>query len=116
MYICLHLDVLYFLCRLISDLVVVIVSATCGGIAFACAGQPVSVLVHLLPLIEYVTNFTYHGTNVCLAKSISVTNMLSPNIILSWTMINLYFAETNLNESRDQWCTKRAKILIFFFF
>ncbi|CAM8890274.1 hypothetical protein QQ045_024510 [Rhodiola kirilowii] len=26
---------------LISDLVVVIVSATCGGIAFACAGQPV---------------------------------------------------------------------------
>lgn len=28
--------------RFISDLVVVIVSATCGGIAFACAGQPVS--------------------------------------------------------------------------
>ncbi|KAM7259164.1 hypothetical protein ACFE04_014905 [Oxalis oulophora] len=27
--------------RLISDLVLVIVSATCGGIAFACAGQPV---------------------------------------------------------------------------
>ncbi|KAL2548502.1 K(+) efflux antiporter 6 [Forsythia ovata] len=27
--------------RLISDLVVVIVSATCGGIAFACSGQPV---------------------------------------------------------------------------
>ncbi|KAF1872638.1 hypothetical protein Lal_00016475 [Lupinus albus] len=27
--------------RLISDLVIVIVSATCGGIAFACAGQPV---------------------------------------------------------------------------
>ncbi|KAJ0591467.1 putative cation/H+ exchanger, sodium/solute symporter superfamily [Helianthus annuus] len=27
--------------RLISDLVVVIVSATCGGIAFAFAGQPV---------------------------------------------------------------------------
>ncbi|KAK8591083.1 hypothetical protein V6N13_031150 [Hibiscus sabdariffa] len=27
--------------RLVSDLVVVIVSATCGGIAFACAGQPV---------------------------------------------------------------------------
>ncbi|CAI9100548.1 OLC1v1037673C1 [Oldenlandia corymbosa var. corymbosa] len=27
--------------RLIRDLVVVIVSATCGGIAFACAGQPV---------------------------------------------------------------------------
>ncbi|KAJ3691949.1 hypothetical protein LUZ60_012299 [Juncus effusus] len=26
--------------RLISELVVVIVSATCGGIAFACAGQP----------------------------------------------------------------------------
>ncbi|KAG5559217.1 hypothetical protein RHGRI_008956 [Rhododendron griersonianum] len=29
------------LCRLISDLVIVIVFATCGGIAFACAGQPV---------------------------------------------------------------------------
>ncbi|KAK8520398.1 hypothetical protein V6N12_004337 [Hibiscus sabdariffa] len=27
--------------KLVSDLVVVIVSATCGGIAFACAGQPV---------------------------------------------------------------------------
>ncbi|CAM8917285.1 unnamed protein product [Rhodiola kirilowii] len=27
--------------KLISDMVVVIVSATCGGIAFACAGQPV---------------------------------------------------------------------------
>ncbi|CAN4097523.1 unnamed protein product [Withania somnifera] len=27
--------------RLISDLVIVIVSATCGGIAFSCAGQPV---------------------------------------------------------------------------
>ncbi|KAK8660053.1 hypothetical protein V6N13_050989 [Hibiscus sabdariffa] len=27
--------------RLISDLIIVIVSATCGGIAFACAGQPV---------------------------------------------------------------------------
>ncbi|KAG5559222.1 hypothetical protein RHGRI_008956 [Rhododendron griersonianum] len=27
--------------RLISDLVIVIVFATCGGIAFACAGQPV---------------------------------------------------------------------------
>ncbi|XP_048423869.1 uncharacterized protein LOC103959681 isoform X3 [Pyrus x bretschneideri] len=26
---------------LISDLVVVIVSATCGGIAFACSGQPI---------------------------------------------------------------------------
>nr|VDD18967.1 unnamed protein product [Brassica oleracea] len=32
---------LFVACRLISDLVVVIVSATCGGIAFACAGQPV---------------------------------------------------------------------------
>ncbi|KAG5408349.1 hypothetical protein IGI04_004668 [Brassica rapa subsp. trilocularis] len=30
-----------FKSKLISDLVVVIVSATCGGIAFACAGQPV---------------------------------------------------------------------------
>lgn len=29
-------------CRLISDLVVVIVSATIGGIAFSCLGQPVS--------------------------------------------------------------------------
>ncbi|KAM1479140.1 hypothetical protein ACFX2I_026474 [Malus domestica] len=27
--------------RLISDLVVIIVSATCGGIAFACVGQPI---------------------------------------------------------------------------
>ncbi|KAM7512965.1 hypothetical protein LguiB_011840 [Lonicera macranthoides] len=34
-------NVLNIVGRLISDLVVVIVSATCGGIAFACAGQPV---------------------------------------------------------------------------
>ncbi|KAI3788586.1 hypothetical protein L2E82_01357 [Cichorium intybus] len=33
--------------RLISDLVVVIGSATCGGIAFACAGQPAAYLVTL---------------------------------------------------------------------
>ena len=31
--------------RLISDLVVVIVSSTCGVIAFACAGQPVRLLL-----------------------------------------------------------------------
>ncbi|XP_050147189.1 uncharacterized protein LOC126622442 isoform X2 [Malus sylvestris] len=32
--------------RLISVLVVVIVSATCGGIAFACAGQPTDTYIH----------------------------------------------------------------------
>jgi hypothetical protein len=32
-------------CRLISDLVVVIVSATIGGILFSCLGQPVSKLL-----------------------------------------------------------------------
>ena len=37
--------ILYYYCRFISDLVVVIVSATCGGIAFACLGQPVSTLL-----------------------------------------------------------------------
>ncbi|CAB87698.1 putative potassium transport protein [Arabidopsis thaliana] len=43
----LSLDLLHYFLHgsfglvLISDLVVVIVSATCGGIAFACAGQPV---------------------------------------------------------------------------
>lgn len=40
--------------RLISDLVVVIVSATCGGIAFACAGQPVW---SLLMLYQLLSNF-----------------------------------------------------------
>ena len=44
-------------CRLISDLVVVIVSATCGGIAFACAGQPVWHLLLLEPLMYF---YSYH--------------------------------------------------------
>ncbi|KAF2535798.1 hypothetical protein F2Q68_00022906 [Brassica cretica] len=42
--------------RLISDLVVVIVSATCGGIAFACAGQPV-----LKFLMEKNSTNSLHG-------------------------------------------------------
>lgn len=41
--------------RLISDLVVVIVSATCGGIAFACAGQPVCPLSP--PFALFILNF-----------------------------------------------------------
>lgn len=40
------------LCRLISDLVIVIVFATCGGIAFACAGQPVGPLL-LVPCCDH---------------------------------------------------------------
>jgi len=35
------LEILLLSYRLISDLVVAIVSATCGGVAFAFAGQPV---------------------------------------------------------------------------
>lgn len=34
-------EVYFLLCRLISDLVVVIVSAAIGGIIFSCLGQPV---------------------------------------------------------------------------
>lgn len=37
-------------CRLISDLVVVIVSATIGGITFSCLGQPVSSYNMLFPV------------------------------------------------------------------
>ena len=36
-----HNNNLWF-CRLIKDLVVIIVSATAGGIIFSCLGQPVS--------------------------------------------------------------------------
>ncbi|KAE8678748.1 K(+) efflux antiporter 4 [Hibiscus syriacus] len=37
--------------RLISDLVVFIVSVTCGGIAFACAGQPLLLDIYLQDLL-----------------------------------------------------------------
>lgn len=53
-------------CRLISDLVVVIVSATCGGIAFACAGQPVRRLSLIFALLTFFCFFSFYCLKLCL--------------------------------------------------
>jgi hypothetical protein len=53
-----------YYCRLISDLVVVIVSATCGGIAFACLGQPVSTCTFISSNFFIIINSWKH--NLCI--------------------------------------------------
>ena len=69
-----------YYCRLISDLVVVIVSATCGGIAFACLGQPVSTC-------------TFISSNFCIIiinswkHNLSVRNV----VFLTLSYVNLQF-------------------------
>lgn len=61
---------IFWVGRLISDLVIVIVSATCGGIAFACAGQPVWLLFYLSYLMvnnipRMWSDFMIWKSNVC---------------------------------------------------
>lgn len=53
-----------YYCRLISDLVVVIVSATCGGIAFACLGQPVSTCTFISSSFCIIINSWKHNLSV----------------------------------------------------
>ncbi|XP_016651595.1 PREDICTED: K(+) efflux antiporter 4 isoform X2 [Prunus mume] len=66
--------------RLISDLVVVIVSATCGGIAFACAGQPV------------ITGYLLAGSVIGPGGLSFVSEMVQVETVAQFGVIFLLFA------------------------
>ncbi|EYU30646.1 hypothetical protein ABFS82_11G059200 [Erythranthe guttata] len=66
--------------RFISDLVVVIVSATCGGIAFACAGQPV------------ITGYLLAGSIVGPGGFSFVSEMVQVETVAQFGVIFLLFA------------------------
>ncbi|XP_017983656.1 PREDICTED: K(+) efflux antiporter 6 isoform X2 [Theobroma cacao] len=66
--------------RLISDLVVVIVSATCGGIAFACAGQPV------------ITGYLLAGSLIGPGGFSFVSEMVQVETVAQFGVIFLLFA------------------------
>ncbi|PRQ46815.1 putative cation/H+ exchanger [Rosa chinensis] len=66
--------------RLISDLVVVIVSATCGGIAFACAGQPV------------ITGYLLAGSAIGPGGLSFVSEMVQVETVAQFGVIFLLFA------------------------
>ncbi|GAA0164675.1 hypothetical protein LIER_20257 [Lithospermum erythrorhizon] len=66
--------------RLISDLVVVIVSATCGGIAFACAGQPV------------ITGYLLAGSIIGPGGLSVVSEMVQVETVAQFGVIFLLFA------------------------
>ncbi|CAJ1937138.1 unnamed protein product [Sphenostylis stenocarpa] len=66
--------------RLISDLVVVIVSATCGGIAFACAGQPV------------ITGYLLAGSLIGPGGLSFVSEMVQVETVAQFGVIFLLFA------------------------
>ncbi|ESR64676.1 K(+) efflux antiporter 4 [Citrus sinensis] len=66
--------------RLISDLVVVIVSATCGGIAFACAGQPV------------ITGYLLAGSVIGPGGFSFVSEMVQVETVAQFGVIFLLFA------------------------
>ncbi|XP_021751133.1 K(+) efflux antiporter 4-like isoform X1 [Chenopodium quinoa] len=66
--------------RLISELVVAIVSATCGGIAFACAGQPV------------ITGYLLAGSIIGPGGFSFVTEMVQVETVAQFGVIFLLFA------------------------
>ncbi|XP_069154158.1 K(+) efflux antiporter 6 isoform X5 [Solanum lycopersicum] len=66
--------------RLISDLVVVIVSATCGGIAFACAGQPV------------ITGYLLAGSTIGPGGLNIISEMVQVETVAQFGVIFLLFA------------------------
>ncbi|OWM83174.1 K(+) efflux antiporter 4 isoform X1 [Punica granatum] len=66
--------------RLISDLVIVIVSATCGGIAFACAGQPV------------ITGYLLAGSFIGPGGLSFVSEMVQVETVAQFGVIFLLFA------------------------
>lgn len=66
--------------RFISDLVVVIVSATCGGIAFACAGQPV------------ITGYLLAGSLIGPGGFSFVSEMVQVETVAQFGVIFLLFA------------------------
>jgi hypothetical protein len=66
---------MYIVCRLISDLVVVIVSATCGGIAFACLGQPVSTCTFIFSTFYIIINSLKHNLSIQNVVSLRLSYM-----------------------------------------
>ncbi|KAF3496632.1 hypothetical protein DY000_02057360 [Brassica cretica] len=70
----------FYYILLISDLVVVIVSATCGGIAFACAGQPV------------ITGYLLAGSVIGPGGLSFVSEMVQVETVAQFGVIFLLFA------------------------
>ncbi|XP_052305116.1 K(+) efflux antiporter 6 isoform X1 [Populus trichocarpa] len=91
--------------RLISDLVVVIVSATCGGIAFACAGQPV------------ITGYLLAGSIIGPGGFNFVSEMVQVETVAQFGVIFLLFA-LGLEFSTTKVCfllSSSSFLMIFFF-
>ncbi|XP_022729294.1 K(+) efflux antiporter 4-like isoform X1 [Durio zibethinus] len=80
--------------RLISDLVVVIVSATCGGIAFACAGQPVITGYLLAGSIIGPGGFSFVG------EMVQVETVAQFGVIFLLFALGLEFSVTKLRVVR----------------
>ncbi|XWS69996.1 hypothetical protein CRYUN_Cryun03dG0011300 [Craigia yunnanensis] len=80
--------------RLISDLVVVIVSATCGGIAFACAGQPVMTGYLLAGSIIGPGGFSFVG------EMVQVETVAQFGVIFLLFALGLEFSTTKLRVVR----------------
>nr|XP_009784000.1 PREDICTED: K(+) efflux antiporter 4-like isoform X3 [Nicotiana sylvestris] len=86
--------------RLISDLVVVIVSATCGGIAFACAGQPV------------VTGYLLAGSIIGPGGFNIISEMVQVETVAQFGVIFLLFA-LGLEFSTAKLCGGKASEGVF---
>ncbi|XWS26716.1 hypothetical protein CRYUN_Cryun26dG0054200 [Craigia yunnanensis] len=80
--------------RLISDLVVVIVSATCGGIAFACAGQPVITGYLLAGSVIGPGGFSFVG------EMVQVETVAQFGVIFLLFALGLEFSTTKLRVVR----------------
>ncbi|XVF35000.1 hypothetical protein REPUB_Repub18cG0107100 [Reevesia pubescens] len=80
--------------RLISDLVIVIVSATCGGIAFACAGQPVITGYLLAGSIIGPGGFSFVG------EMVQVETVAQFGVIFLLFALGLEFSATKLRVVR----------------
>ncbi|KAF5468010.1 hypothetical protein F2P56_012205 [Juglans regia] len=86
--------------RLISDLVVVIVSATCGGIAFACAGQPV------------ITGYLLAGSFIGPGGFNFVSEMVQVETVAQFGVVFLLFA-LGLEFSTTKLCGGKASEGVF---
>uniref|UniRef100_A0A803MDD4 Cation/H+ exchanger transmembrane domain-containing protein n=1 Tax=Chenopodium quinoa TaxID=63459 RepID=A0A803MDD4_CHEQI len=86
--------------RLISELVVAIVSATCGGIAFACAGQPV------------ITGYLLAGSIIGPGGFSFVTEMVQVETVAQFGVIFLLFA-LGLEFSASKLCGAKTSEGVF---
>ncbi|KAK8656702.1 hypothetical protein V6N13_098643 [Hibiscus sabdariffa] len=80
--------------RLISDLIIVIVSATCGGIAFACAGQPVITGYLLAGSVIGPGGFSFVG------EMVQVETVAQFGVIFLLFALGLEFSATKLRVVR----------------